>query len=366
MNKKDLLIVLNIFGHHQQEQRQIDSYRETLKGVFAQIENAPDYSFRVVIAACRVSDKCIQDIKAEFGDKITIFSFEDRYTCQVTSNSTILKSINYFNEEYEGYLYISSGIFFPDLNQEIKDYTIVNENNVRSTIRMRIGNPKMLHSVVEKLKTGKYGIIQFQVDTDHGNHFLGFGPHDWSQKIDFQLDYKIPMGNHANFHIAAIHHSLKDFYEKPISDIHGFCGMEATLSYCCAALRKQYILMGDSMLIHHQKFDNDHSAPGRMLNTKGINVIGSEGRNPCQNLLWGREKEEISNDLEAQEAGLGYYPGPASCNEVDWNGVRLVHKKDKYDEDYLSLDPKLKDVVKRLFFTNKNDLNYNHIYCKIF
>jgi hypothetical protein len=231
---------------------------------------------------------------------------------------------------------------------------------------LRIGNPKILNNLVEKLKTEKYGIIQLQVNADHGYHFLGFGPTDWVSEIDFQNDYKIPMGNHANFHIAAIHKSLKDFYEKPISDVHGFCGMEATLSYCCAALRKQYILMGDSMVIHHQKFDNDYSSPGRMLNTRGVAVIGSNGRDPGHNLLWGRSKDDISNDPQANRSGLGYYPGAAACNHVDWNGVRLVHKAEKYDENYLSLDPEMKEAAKRLFFTNKNELNYDHIYCKIF
>jgi len=264
MNEKDLLIVFNIFGHHSQESRQIESYKKSLYGIFKQIQNAPQFSFRVVVGACLVSDKCVKLLKEEFKERIHIFRFTDRHTCQVVTNRVVLKSIDYFKEEYEGYLYYSSGIFFAEDSFGVNKLFIVNENSLRTPIQIRIGNPNIFSMMVEKLKTGKFGIIQLQVNEDHGNHFLGFGPKNWATEINFQNDYNIPPGNHANFHIAAIHKSLKNFYGKPISDIHGFCGMESTLSYCCAALRKQYILMGDSMVIHNQKFDNDYSAPGRM------------------------------------------------------------------------------------------------------
>ena len=366
MKKKnvDLLIVFNIFGHHRNEVQQIEFYKKSLRGIQEQIKNSPDHSYRIVISACMVSETCIRSLKKEFGDEVHIFSFSDRYTCQVATNSTILKSIEYFNEEYEGYLYHSSGIFFAKDSEKIQSFTITGHLGTKSTIKTRVGNPKIFDSLVKKLKTEKYGIIQLQVDDDHGYHFLGYGPNNWASEIDFQHDYAIPMGNHGNFHIAAIHKSLKNYYGKPISDIHGFCGMEATLSYCCAALKKQYILMADSMVIHCRKFDNDYAAPGRMLNTDNVKVVGCKG-DPGKQLLWGRTKEDISNDQEAKNHGLGYYPGPASCNEVDWNGVRLVHKADKYDNNYLTLEPKLKEVVKKLFYTNETELNYEHICCDI-
>jgi len=257
----DLLVVLNIFGHHKNEKRQIESYKESLKGIFRQIENAKENTFRVVVAACMVSDACIAELKEEYGEEIHIFRYADRYTCQVTSNSVILKSIEHFDEEYEGYLYYSSGIYFAEDSVHTQTVQLIDERGMQIPARVRVGNPKIFENIVEKLKTGKYGIIQLQANLDHGYHFLGHGPYEWSNRIDFMQDYDIPMGNHANFHIAAIHKSLKDFYGKPISDIHGFCGMESTLSYCCAALKKKYILMGDSIVTHHQKFDNDFSSP---------------------------------------------------------------------------------------------------------
>tara|TARA_R110000787_G_scaffold267159_2_gene373419 strand:- start:778 stop:1878 length:1101 start_codon:yes stop_codon:yes gene_type:complete len=366
MNKKDLLIVLNIFGHHSNEDHQINSYKQTLYGIFKQIENATEHTFRVVISACLVSDRCIEELKREFGDSIHIFRFVERYTCQVTSNCTILKAIKHFNEEYEGYLYFSSGIYFAEDSEQVTNITIASEQNIKTQITTRVGNPFIFANLIKKLKTKKYGIIQLQVDQDHGYHFLGHGPTDWAKNINFQNDYVIPPGNHANFHIAAIHRSLKDYYRKPISDIHGLCGMESTLSYCCAALQKQYILMGDSIVIHKQKFDSDYSVSGRMLNTSNVPIIFFQGRNPCSNLLWRRLKSEIANDEQALRTGMGYYPGMAANNVPDWNGTILVHKKEKYDHEYLSTDPEMKEAVKRLFFSNTEDIHYDYLYCKIY
>ena len=363
--EKDLLVVLSIFGQHMNEVQQVASYIKTLEGIYSQIENSPEHSFRVVVSACMVGEKCTSLIKEKFGDKIHIFKYPDRYSCQVTANKTILKSIEHFNEEYEGYLYISSGIFFGDDPAGVHPmFFVTNRDGSETQVDIRVGNPQILGNVVKKLKTQKYGIVQLQVDDDHGYHFIGHGPSAWATRINFMYDYAIPMGNHANFHAAAIHKSLKDFYGKPISDVHGFCGMESTLSYCCAALRKQYLLLGDSCLRHRQKFDNDFSAPGRMLNTAGVPLIGAFG-NPCGDLFWGRKKEAIAIDPDAMRTGLGYYPGPAACNIADWNGVWLVHNIEKYDNDYLALDEDLKDVVKRLFFTNNDEINYEHVFCEI-
>ena len=359
---KDLLIVFNIFGDHINEQFQIENYLTSLATIQAQIDATPEYSFRVVVSACMVSDKCVDAIK-NFNDKISIFRYSERYTCQVTFNKTVLKSIECFNEEYEGYLYFSSGVFF---NHKIPPKW--NDMFVHQFPPSRFASVSdsafILKNLVKKLHTKKYGIIQLQVNDDHGYHFLGYGSTAWKTKINLKCDYVIPPGNHANFHVAAVHKSMKDFYDKPVSDIHGFCGMESTLSYCCAAIKKQYLLLGDSCLVHLQKLDNDFSSPGRMKNTFNGPPIGASD-NPCRDLFWGRKKSDISQDREAIESGLGYYPGLAACNELDWNGVHLIHDVNKYDNNCLALDQNLKNVVKRLFFTNNYDIIYKDIGCEI-
>jgi hypothetical protein len=46
---------------------------------------------------------------------------------------------------------------------------------------------------------------------------------------------------------------------------------------------------------------------------------------------------------------------------VDWNGTVLMHNKEKYDENCLSIDERLKYSIKRTYFTNDRELNYQNI-----
>ena len=149
-NKKDLLILLNIFGSHGNERHQTQHYIQTLLDVFAEIQKTPQHSFRVVVSACMTKDSIIDTIKEKFGDHVHVIRYNDRYSCQVTANKTILKSIEHFNEEYEGYLYISSGLFFE---------------------HQKWGDRKIFARLIERLYSGLYGIIELQVGQDHGYHF---------------------------------------------------------------------------------------------------------------------------------------------------------------------------------------------------
>jgi hypothetical protein len=76
-------------------------------------------------------------------------------------------------------------------------------------------------------------------------------------------------------------------------------------------------------------------------------------------LLWGRTNDVFLNDIEGIDAGLGNYPEWYVYGERPY--VVLPHKKDKYDENYLSLDDRLKYAVKRCYFTNKTELDYDKI-----
>lgn len=329
MQKKDLLVVFNIFGISSNENEQIVNYISTLESIFWHIDtNNLHDSVRVVVSSVLSSDKCINTIKKHFNDKVSIFRYDERWSVQVSSNKTILSSVSDFQEQYEGYLYVSSGLMLP----EIED---------------------LFPRAISKNNSGEYGIIHLQTDSDQGYEWLG-KLHDW-KNINFEEDYDIPIGNHCNFHIAVINKELLEFYGKPITDVHGLCCMEAGLPYTSYALRKKYILLGNSECVHFVSFDKD----AKMVNISGP-IIGRNPHIPC-GLLWGRTKESFLNDLEGIESGLGYYAGSLVNNPVDWNGTILMHRRDKYDEKYLSLDEKLRYAVKRAYFTNEREINYNNI-----
>lgn len=330
MNKKDLLVVLNIFGVSTNEDEQISSYISSLESIFWHIDiNSLHNSVRVVVSSVLSSQKCVQAIKNAFNEKISVFHYEQRYSVQVSCNKTILASIKEFDEEYEGYLYVSSGLVLPEIDDLF---------------------PRM----ISKNNTNEYGIMQLQTDSDQGYQWLG--KRNNFNEINFMEDYDIPVGNHCNFHIALLNKELKNFYGVPITDVHGLCCMESGLSYTTYALRKKYILLGNSECLHFVSYDSFK----KMINGNTPMVGHNQPGVNC-GLLWGRSRQSFANDTEGVESGLGYYPGGIANNDVDWNGQILPHNKEKYDSNYFSNDIRLRHAVKRCYYTNQNEINYDLI-----
>jgi hypothetical protein len=333
--QRDLLVVLNTFGTWEDISSQAQSYIDTLDSVFWHVDNNPLLDVKVVISAVKVNKEVLIQLKEKFLNRITIFKYSERYTVQVSFNKTVLSTISHFNEDYNGYLYISSGLYLPKINNLFS--RLINKNN-----------------------SNEYGIIQLQVNTDGGYDYLG----NYNNKEE---DYLVPIGGNCNFHIALINKKIKDFYELPITDVHGFCSMEIGLSYISYALRKKYMILGNSECKHisstgFEESNNDRHSWASLLSELG-EVIGyinplQELFVPGSHLLWGRTIDTFLNDKEGIESGLGYYSGKFV---IDWNGIILPHDESKYGDDYLSLDPRLKESVKRNYFTNKNEINYDKI-----
>ena len=329
MEKKDLLIIYNIFGIRYNEDAQIEEYKNALRSLFWHLDRySKNQRVRVALGACLVSHRCVRALLDHFPDRLEAFLFPDRYTCQIVTNKVALECEKRYNEQYRGYFYLSSGLYFPKLE-----------------------NWKLFERIDSHLKkSSQTGILQLQVNNDNGYHFLGYGPFNWINNIDFSKDYKMGLGNCANFHAAVVHRSLRDYYGVPITDVHGLCGMESVLSYSCAALKRDYVLMGDSCLHHKARSDSG-----------GATNLKDHGAIPCHTQLYGRDKRDIARDELAREVGIGYYPGLQANNEPDWNGTILEHDLAKYSEDLHALDPRNREVAKKYFFSSKEELNYDKI-----
>lgn len=320
--KKDLLIVYNTFGLAESALQYING----LTSLFWHIDkNDLNDKVKVVVSSVLNEDHIVNEIKNYFKDKITIFRYDHRWPVQVSFNNTCLKAEKEFNETYEGYFYISAGIEF----REIED---------------------LLPRIIEKNNSREYGIIQLFVDHDNGNERLSEIP-NFQTIVDISKDYLVPIKHFCNFHTAVINKSLKEFYGVPVTDVFGVCGMEIALSFLSSALRKKYIVLGNSLCKH--TWNTDSKIP--QTNSKGElnpNV-------PC-GLNWGRTHDIFINDHEGIDAGLGYYPGPYITG-APWKYFYLPPKLEKFDDNYLSLDPRLKHAVKRCYFTNKDEIDYNKI-----
>lgn len=321
INKK-LLIILNTFGSS--PNRHI-SYMSSLDIIFEHIlKNNLENEVRVVVSSVLNDDDCIKNLKNKYGNTLKIFRYNEHLPVQVTCNKTILSSIDEFNEEYNGYLYVSAGVFFPDVNTE--------------------KGVNFLPTLISKNETNEYGIIHIQVNTDCGYYGLGN-----NQNFNLNEDYDISIGNFIHFHIALLHKDLKEFYGKPITDIHGSCGMEVGLSYIPYALRKKYIILGNYVCVHTPSSDGPHNS-----NNASREVV------PC-GLNWGRTPSNFLQDTEGIESGLGYYEG-SHVGVFDPNRpFILVSDKTKYDLNNFSNDERLKFSIKRQYFTNESEIDYNKI-----
>lgn len=300
MKSKELLIVYNIYGFQENNER----YYTEIDKILSHINhNILFNEVRLVISSVMKSKKDINEIKEKYGSQVNFFVYDKRFPVQVTFNKTVLSSILEFSEEYNGYLYISAGILLND------DFSL-------------------LPRLIEKNKTNKYGIIHLHVDNDNGPY----------EPINLKEDTYIELGYWCNLNITLFNKSLKEFYGIPMSDIFSISASESTYSYVSSALRKHYIIMGNSTCNHLRMYDS--KTPNDVINEFNI----KEG------LMWGRTKESFLNDYEAIESGLGLR-----------NEVIIIHNDSKYDENKLSIDERLKFAVRRNFFTNDDEVNYKNI-----
>jgi hypothetical protein len=330
MVHKDLLIVYNTFGG----KNDATKYIEGLNSIFWHIDkNNLHNNVRVVVSSVLNQDECVNTLKNTFGTKLTIFRYDYRWPVQVSCNKTILASEDCFNEKYEGYFYISSGIILPEIDD-------------------------LFVRLIEKNNTSGYGLIQLQVSDDQDGGMACLGERftqDWfpNQHLDRNKDFLIGVGDYCNFHLGIYNRRLKEFYGVPITDVYGTGGMESALTYTSYALRLKNIMLNDSMCEHSPMSDS---------NNLQIQDFPSDSTLPINSgLLWGRTNDIFLNDIEGIDSGLGNYPGPYYGPPEYVTKVVLSHRKDKYDEEFLSTDERLKHSVKRCYFTNKNELDYDKI-----
>ena len=131
--------------------------------------------------------------------------------------------------------------------------------------------------------------------------------------------------------------------------------MEIALSFISYSLRKKFILIGNSFTKH--KYHSDSSISIDNINGQPIKDV------PC-GLNWGRTHDIFTKDVEGIESGLGYWPG-IYVGDTPWKYFCIEPDLSKFDENYFSIDDRLKYAVKRCYFTNENELNYNEINYKL-
>jgi hypothetical protein len=313
MKDRKLLVIYNTCGIS--GRNNTDWYVKSLNKLLEQ--NFDNY--RVVFSSCLNSEECRDEIFSTFGGKISYCHHSQPHTVNVTFNKTVQECVKHFGE-FEGYLYVDSGILFTD--------------------------DAAMKNAYDLFKRGTAAFVTIQVDTDTGFDQIGLEHETGSSQVN-EENMVIPVGKACNLHSQIFsNEAFKVFNKKLMPDVFKAYCTESTFSFLCAALKKNWAVLKEVMLHHKKGVDGASSS---------VPHWSPEHGNPWNNLFCGRDARQFIEDPAAQEAGLGY----EECNEI------MMHDPTKYDEKGHSKSPqKLIEMINKYFFLTEEELDYDKIQCE--
>jgi hypothetical protein len=345
MNKiedRKILLVYNTCGIRKDN---TDWYIECINSFLAQ-----DFEgLHVVVSSCMNSSSCFKRLYTEFKDKVSFCLYPERYVVQTTFNKTVAEMVKKYGE-FEGYLYVDSGVTFD------------NQTNV-------------IQEAYDRLKTGNYAIVTVQTDTDAafndlvggyvGDEMIEDSPQaysEWSKKRggfayqsrfgDIQItdeDYIVPPGGSANLHANIFSNELWNSYDQKIlADVFRAYCLETTFIWMAKSVQKDWVVVKDLQVRHLKALD---------VPCAGFNTMSGQTGNYWDNLFSDRSALEWMKDPEAIEAGLGYHNHPNAPLHS-----RMQYRLESYDDNNCAKNPALlKDIMKKYFFLRKDELDYDKI-----
>jgi len=306
MEKNKLLVVYNICGFSRREP--VDWYIDCLNNILNQ--DFEDY--RLVVSSCGNSMTTIKKLTSTFGNKISYNFIPDRITVNMSFNHTVRECVREFGE-FEGYMYIDSGINFRDDNT-------------------------VLQQAYDLYKSDNYGILTIQASNDNG--FKGWLGLDGFVENE---DFIIPVGAACNLHTQIFSNEIfKAFDSKIIPDIFVAYCTESVFSFLAAAVNQKWVIKKDLILEHLKSIDGA---------TSGFDHTGPKGDSK-NNLFGGLDIYKICEDPEAYASGFGY----EECQGV------LPHNKEAYNEDGTAKYPeRLREFIRTRMFLDNERFDYSKV-----
>ena len=304
--KNKLLVVYNICGFSRREP--VDWYIDCLKNIL----NQDFEDCRLVVSSCGNNMETIKKLLGTFGNQISYNFINDRITVNMSFNHTVRRCVEEFGE-FEGYMYLDSGINFRD------DKTV-------------------LQQAYNLYKSGNYGMVTIQASNDNGFKEW-FGIDGFIEKEDFI----VPIGRACNLHTQIFSNEIfKAFNNKIIPDIFVAYCTESVFSFLNAAVGQSWVIKKDLILDHLKSIDGA---------TCGFDHTGPRGDNK-NNLFAGLDIYEICKDPEALPSGFGY---------EEMQGV-LHHDKTTYNKDGTAKHPeRLREFIRTRIFLNNEQFDYNKL-----
>jgi hypothetical protein len=270
-----------------------------------------DMKTKVVISSCLNSQKCLSDLKDRFGDDIEICYYKDPYIVNVTFNKTVLHFAK--TEKFDGYLFIDSGVLLTDTK-----------------------------SITEMCKhLNDCSMVTLQVDYDTGYESLGFKPNSTEIQIK-DSDFLIPLGKACNLHAQIFSNDLLEEFGLIIPDVFAAFCTESTFSFLNAVVGKKWIIVKDIISHHNKAVDGPSSTQPH---------YSQVFRTTWNNLLYGRDALDFILNLECIRVGIGY----EECGNI------MLHNQSAYENGLPKDKNGLSSAIKKYFFSNSDELNYNNI-----
>jgi hypothetical protein len=280
------------------------------------IENLLNQSFKdfdLVISGCAMKSATKAGLRHYFKDRVLYNWIDEILTVNVTFNKTVDEIVKR-KGNYSGYIYVDSGV---DVEKQTH----------------------ALQEIHERAKTGQFGIVTLQTDTDMGkeNWFGLPSGHVWTGD-----DFIMPVGKCCNLHFNWYSAEFYEYYGKILPDIFRAYCTESVFQFMTSALKKKWVVVKDLVVRHAKSVDGA---------TAGFEHIGPKGY--WNNLLCDLDMKDILTDPRARSTGFGF---------DEWNHV-FDHDPSKFDSDGFALDPGLGPFMKEKLFLSPSLFDYNAIKC---
>jgi hypothetical protein len=294
-----LAVIFNTCGVSRREN--VSHYISAINSILSQ-----DFdNFHVVLSSCLNSPAVQNEMREEFGDRISYNFVNELVPVPVSFNHSIEKYVEHYGAA-EGYLYVDSGCSFPD--------------------------PQTLKKLYELHDSGPYGMTAALTNTDTGVwEWFGYG------KFGNDLDgiraklfengehFIIPVGKTINLHCQIFSESLRAFYGHCYPDIFAGQCSESVFHSVNAARRLKFVVHKDLVVDH--KVSMDGASCGFLPHS------------------W------VQRGNKAQKLGLAY--------ELLQN--ILPPDLSQYDEEGLCKNSDLADFIKERLFLQPHEFNYDSL-----
>jgi hypothetical protein len=242
---------------------------------------------------------------------------DSNYPLGITFNDTIRQCVNHFGE-FEGYLYLDSGINFWDPSQRYDALKIF----------------------YETFKSYDDPVLAAMPSNDDGGSW-------WNITYSPGMDYQFKIGQCTNLHCQIFPNKWLTFYGRILPDIFASNCSESVFSHMAAAIHKKYMMTQKISVLHLTNFD------GASFGSRQIDVDRTPMSTMFQTpgLLYKTKKTIDDIYQKGYELGFG-------CEEYQqwWRS-----DKSKFDENQFAKDPNLVEFIGRELFLNSLEFNYPDI-----